>query len=382
MKISGSKASLNGVFDAVLHAPIRLIIFFFYDYNIIVQSDVNPNQCDSKRKMTGVGSFKALVTGANGFIGSHLVEELLRSGTGVRCLVRRTSDLRWLNGLQVEIAYGDCVDKDSLSSAVAGVDCVYHLAGATKAKREADFFAINAGGTENLIRTCLDRNPKMEKFVYLSSQAASGPGADGRMKVESDPDSPISSYGKSKRIGEEVVMDYRSRIPVTILRPSSVYGPRDRDFLSLLKLIEKKAQFSSLGVTQWISMCFVSDLVDLLVKSGTAGVGDGEIFFISDGRCYRMEEIGDAFSAAMKTKAFRLRLPECVIRGIGSISETISRFTDQPCLLTRGKAREMVQENWTCDITKAKNMLEYRPTIDLVQGAEITVDWYRKNNWL
>jgi nucleoside-diphosphate-sugar epimerase len=332
--------------------------------------------------ISGAGSVKALVTGANGFIGSHLVERLLQGGTEVRCFVRRTSDLRWLRDLPIEIAYGDCVDKDSLSAAVAGIDRVYHLAGATKMKRGEDIFAINAGGTGNLIRACLDHNPKIEKFVYLSSQAASGPCTDGRMKVESDPNSPISSYGKSKRVGEEAVLEYGSRIPVTILRPSVVYGPRDRDFLSLLNLIAKRTKFSLLGVTQWISMCFVTDLVDSLVKSGKTGVGDGEIFFISDGRRYRMEEIGDAFSAAMKIKAFRLPVPGCLIRGIGSISETISHFTNQPCLITRGKAKEMVQKNWTCDITKAKSMLNYRPAIDLFRGTEITVDWYRKNNWL
>jgi len=262
------------------------------------------------------------------------------------------------------------------------VNCVYHLAGATKAKRKEDFFATNAGGTENLIQACLDHNPKMEKFIYLSSQAASGPCVDGRMKVESDPDCPISSYGKSKRIGEEAVLERGSRIPVTVLRPSTVYGPRDPDVLSLLKLIAKKIKFSLRGVTQSISMCFVSDLVDLLVQSGRPGVGDGEIFFISDGGRYRMEEIGDAFSTAMRTRAFRLPVPGCVIRGIGAISETVSHFRDQPCLLTRGKAEEMVQENWACDITKAKSMLGYRPMIGLTQGAEITVDWYRKNNWL
>jgi nucleoside-diphosphate-sugar epimerase len=325
---------------------------------------------------------KTLVTGANGFIGSHLVEKLLQNETKVRCLVRQTSDLRWLRGLPIEIAYGDCLDKNSLTSAVAGVDCVYHLAGATKAKCDKDFFVINAGGTENLIRACLDYNPGIEKFVYLSSQAASGPGVDGQIKVESDPDSPISSYGKSKRLGEEVVLENRSRIPVTILRPSSVYGPRDRDFLSLSKLIAKKIKFSILGVSQQISLCFVSDLVNSLIKSGRVGMGDGEIFFISDGQCYRMEEIGNVFSSVMKTKAFQLRVPGHLIRGIGSISEIISRFTDQPCLLTRDKAKEMVQGNWTCDITKAKNMLDYKPMIDLIQGAEITIDWYRKNNWL
>ncbi len=323
-----------------------------------------------------------LVTGANGFIGSHLVEKLVLSGTQVRCLVRRTSNLRWLRDLPVEIVYGDCVDKSSLLPVVTGVDCVYHLAGATNAKNKKDFYTINAGGTENLIRACLDHNPKIEKFVYLSSQAASGPGVGGRMKTELDPDFPISSYGRSKRIGEEAVLEHRNRIPVTVLRPSAVYGPRDRDFLFLLKLIANKIAFNLLGVTQMISMCFVSDLVHSLIRSGRAGIGDGEIFFISDGHYYRMEEINDAFSSAMKTRTFRLPVSGCLIRGIGAMNEMISRFSNQPCLLTREKAKEMVQQNWSCDITKANKMLEYRPAIGLIQGTEITVDWYLNNNWI
>jgi nucleoside-diphosphate-sugar epimerase len=126
----------------------------------------------------------------------------------------------------------------------------------------------------------------------------------------------------------------------------------------------------------------VSDLVESLVSAGRPGAGDGEVFFISDGGRYRMEEVNDAFSSAMKMRAFRLSVPGCLIRGIGAASEALSRFTDQPCLLTRGKAKEMMQENWTCDITKAKSMLEYSPKIDLVRGTGITVDWYQKNNWL
>jgi nucleoside-diphosphate-sugar epimerase len=296
--------------------------------------------------------------------------------------VRGRSDLSWIANLPVEIAYGDCLDRTSLLSAVAGVDCVYHLAGATKATREEEFFATNTRGTENLIRACLERNPGVRKFVYLSSLAASGPATEGRMKVESDLNSPISSYGKSKRMGEESVMEQRDRIPVTILRPSAVYGPRDRDCLSLFKLIAKKTSFCLLGEPQYFSMCFVSDLVDSLMASGRAGAGNGEIFFISDGRCYRMEEIGEIFAAAMKTRVFRIPLPRCLIRGIGPVNEIMSRLMNQPCLLDRGKAKEMVQTNWTCDIAKAKKMLDYLPAVDLLKGAEITVDWYRKNNWL
>jgi len=321
------------------------------------------------------------VTGANGFIGSHLVDSLIQAGVEVRCLVRRTSDLRWLKALPIETVFGDCVEKSSLTEAVKGVDRVYHLAGATKARRDEDFYTINAGGTKNLIKTCMEYG-QIQKFVYLSSQAASGPGVRGRMKTESDPNFPISHYGRSKRIGEEAVLDHRGRLAVTILRPSAVYGPRDKDFLSLLGLISKRIKFSLLGWSQQISMCYVEDLVRSLMLAGEQGKGDGEIFFIADGNAYPMEQIGDEFSKAMKIKALRLRVPASLIQGIGWISEVISGLTGQVCLMTRGKAKEMVQENWTCDITKAKTMLGYLPRVGLEQGARITVDWYRQEKWI
>ncbi len=325
---------------------------------------------------------KVLVTGATGFIGSHLVDALVQGGVEVRCLVRRTSDLRWLKDRPVEYVYGDCTDRSSLAEAVGGVDRIYHLAGATKVKRDEDFFTINATGTENLIRACLEHNPGLQKFLYLSSQAASGPSANGRMKTESDPNFPISSYGRSKRIGEEAVLDHRKDLAVTILRPSAVYGPRDKDFLSLLQLISKRITFSLLGITQRISMCFADDLVQAILRAGEPGRGDGGIFFISDGQAYRMEEIGEAFSRAMGKRTVRLRVPASLIQGIGWISEATSRLTGKSCLLTRHKAKEMIQENWTCDITQARAMLGYLPRVSLDQGAGITVDWYRKQNWL
>jgi nucleoside-diphosphate-sugar epimerase len=133
-----------------------------------------------------------LVTGATGFIGSHLVEALLQKGVQVRCLVRKTSDLSWLKNLPIEVFRGNCNDKASLEEAVKGVDQVFHLAGVTKAVEEKTYFEVNALGTENLIHACLENNPRLQKFVYVSSQAAAGPCQNGGKKRESDRCEPVS----------------------------------------------------------------------------------------------------------------------------------------------------------------------------------------------
>jgi len=111
-----------------------------------------------------------LVTGATGFIGSHLVEALFQKGVQVRCLIRKTSDLTWLKGLPIELIHGDCNDKASLGEAVKDIDQVFHLAGVTKAIEEKTYFEVNALGTESLIHACLNNNPQLQKFIYLSAK--------------------------------------------------------------------------------------------------------------------------------------------------------------------------------------------------------------------
>jgi nucleoside-diphosphate-sugar epimerase len=149
---------------------------------------------------------KALVTGGTGFIGSHLTEALIRKGVHVRCLLRKTSDLKWLKGLPVEFVSGDCNDKTSLKEAVRGVNWVFHLAGTTKAIKKETYFEVNGFGTENLIQACLENNPRLQKFIYISSQAAAGPSKNGSDKKELDSCEPVSFYGRSKRPGEESVL--------------------------------------------------------------------------------------------------------------------------------------------------------------------------------
>lgn len=205
-------------------------------------------------------SSKALVTGANGFVGSHLVEALLHRGYRVRCLVRKTSNLRWLSGLNVEYVYCDIAEKDSLRDAVRGVDFVFHCAGLTKARNREEYFKANAEGTKNLVEVCLKHNPELKRFVYVSSQAAVGPGSDEKPLNEEAPCRPVTHYGESKLEGEKIVLAYVSRLPITIVRPPAVYGPRDTDILGFFKVANSRFRVS-FGLGQsFLSLVYVKDL--------------------------------------------------------------------------------------------------------------------------
>ena len=325
---------------------------------------------------------KVLVTGGTGFIGSHLVDALLQRGMQVRCLVRKTSNLKWLQGLPVEWATGDCCDNASLIEAVKGVDQVFHLAGVTKAVREETYFQVNGRGTENLVHACLENNPHLEKFIYLSSQAAAGPSRNGCKKKETDQCEPVSPYGRSKRMGEELALAHAANLPLVILRPPVVYGPRETDLYTYVRLLSKGIHPCLMGQDQHFNLCYVQDVVEaILVASEMTGFR-GEIFFVSDGIDYDVEEIGDAFVRAMGGTAHRIPVPRWVLYGMASVSEIFSKFSGKPPLINRGKVEEMVQRNWVCDISKAQNMLCFEPRVPLAQGAKLTVGWYRREGWL
>ena len=322
---------------------------------------------------------KALVTGGTGFIGSHLAEALLQRGVQVRCLVRKGSDLKWLKGLPIEIISGDCGDRASLREAVKEVDQIFHLAGITKALKEKTYFEVNAFGTDNLIRACLENNRRIQKFIYLSSQAAAGPCRNGDRKKESDQCEPISAYGQSKRRGEELALAHAHEIPLIILRPTGVYGPRDKDFYALFKWISKRIKPSFSGK---ISLCYVQDVVHAILLAAGSQAKSGEIFFLSDGTDYLMKEVGDVFAKTMGVTPFSVPISKWLLFGIASFSEYLSLISRKPSLLSRGMAEQMVQKDWTCDITKAKTTLGFQPQFQLLQGARLTYQWYKNQNWL
>lgn len=325
---------------------------------------------------------KALVTGGTGFIGSHLTEALIRKGVQVRCLFRKTSDLKWLKGLPIEFVHGDCNDKPSLEKAVRDVDWVFHLAGVTKAIKEETYFEVNGLGTENLILACLENNPRLQKFIYISSQAAAGPSRNGCNKKESDPCEPVSFYGRSKRVGEEKVLTHAPELPVLILRPSAVYGPRGEDIFAFFKCLARRIKPCLIGPDQHLSLCYVQDIVQGILLAVETQTKSGDIFFLADGNDYRMEELGDIVAQAMGIIAFRIRVPKRIIWGIAFFSEYLSKLFKRPFLLNKDKAAEMIQKDWVCDITKARALLGFEPKVPLSEGARLTFEWYKNEKWL
>jgi nucleoside-diphosphate-sugar epimerase len=319
------------------------------------------------------------VTGGTGFIGSHLAEALLDRGVQVRCLVRKGSDLKWLKGLPIEMTFGDCRDRTSLREAVKDADRVFHLAGITKAVKEKTYFEINASGTENLIRTCLENNPRLQKFIYVSSQAAAGPCRNGDKKRESDQCEPVSAYGQSKRMGEELALAHAHEIPLVILRPTGVYGPRDKDFYTLFKWVSKRIKPCFTGK---VSLCYVQDVIQAILLAAESQTKSGEIFFLSDGTDYLMREVGDVFARTMGVSPLSIPIPKWLIFGIASLSDYLSLLSRRPSLISRGMAEQMVQKDWTCDITKAKTVLGFEPQYQLSRGARLTYQWYKNQKWL
>jgi nucleoside-diphosphate-sugar epimerase len=325
---------------------------------------------------------KALVTGATGFIGSHLVEALVHQGVQVRCLVRNKKHLGWVKDSPVEFVVGNCQDRNSLREGVKDVDQVFHLAGVTTAVKEKTYFEVNALGTENLVQACIENNTRLKKFIYLSSQAAAGPCRSDGKKKESDPCEPVSPYGKSKLLGEQLALSHSHELPLLILRPCAVYGPRDKSFYALFKCLSKSIKPCLSDHDQHISMCYVQDLVRAILLAAETQTENGEIFFLSDGQDYRMQEIGDIFMQAMEISALQLRLPKQMLFGMAFFAECFSMVSGKPPIMSRGKVEEMIQKNWLCDITKARTLLGFEPRLSLARGAELTADWYKKENWL
>ena len=325
---------------------------------------------------------KALVTGATGFIGSHLVEALVHRGAQVRCLVRDKTRLGWVKDLPVEFVVGNCQEKNSLIQGVTDVDQVFHLAGVTTAVKEKTYFEVNALGTENLVHACIENNTRLQKFIYLSSQAAAGPCRRGERKRESDPCEPVSPYGKSKLLGEELALSHSHELPLLILRPCAVYGPRDKGFYALFECLSKGIKPCLSDHDQHISMCYVEDLVRAILLAAETQTEKGEILFLADGQDYRMEEVAEILAQAMGISALQLRLPKQLLFGLAFLAECVSRVSGKPSILSRGKVEEMIQKNWLCDITKARALLAFEPRISLARGAKLAVDWYKKENWL
>jgi len=324
---------------------------------------------------------KVLVTGANGFLGSHLVEGLIARGCRVRGLIRRTSDLRWLEGLELELVFGEVTDPATLPAAVRDIEMVYHAAGVTKARRPEDYFRVNHQGTVNLLEACAEHCPGLKKFILVSSQAAAGPAEAGRLSREDDPCRPVSHYGRSKLLAEQAAAGFMDRRPIVIVRPPAIYGPRDVDFLTYFRILKKHLR-PLLGFRERrLSICHVRDAVLGTILAGESERSAGLIYFLSGGET-TWEELTGIMAGALGVRALKIRVPAFVLHILAILNEAFAPLFREAPVLDRRKAREMTQQCWTCDWSKAAEELGYEPSVQLERGIRETVAWYRRQGWL
>ena len=327
-------------------------------------------------------SRRVLVTGGTGFIGSHLVERLLGNGYSVTCLARDIRQLRWLDDLEVRIIAGDCTLPESLAAAVQDVSLVFHCAGLTKAIHARDYDRVNHLGTKNLLDACARHNPGLEKFILVSSQAAAGPSPDGRPVDEDSAPRPMSDYGRSKLSAEEVARSFRDRLPVVILRPPGVYGPRDRDVYELFRWASRGLTLEMTGGERYFNLCYVEDLVAALLLLAEGKTESGSNYFVAEKRSYSWSEFRTLLLATGGVKARTIKLPYVAAYLMALGSEIGGLITKKPALANRQKVREAAQRYWLCDLGKIENDLGFQAGYPLQKGLELTWQWYRKNQWL
>jgi nucleoside-diphosphate-sugar epimerase len=325
---------------------------------------------------------RVLVTGGTGFVGSHLVELLLRKGYAVTCLVRDPQRLRWLAGLPVEMVVGDCSQPETLVDAVRNASIIFHVAGLTKARKVRDYYTVNHIGTKNILQACVRINPAIKRFILVSSLAAAGPSPDGTPVKERDTPRPVSDYGKSKLLAEEETLRYKETFPVVILRPSAVYGPRDRDMYELFCWAARGITLELFGGERYINPCYVEDLATAILLAAEKSTQSGSKYFVAENSAYSWSAFRQALLATGGVKAFNIKIPYAVAYLIGLVSELGGLFTSQPALTNRQKVREAAQKYWTCDLSKTENELGFKALFPLARGLTVTWKWYRDNNWL
>jgi nucleoside-diphosphate-sugar epimerase len=320
----------------------------------------------------------ALVTGGTGFIGSHVVDALLDAGWRVRCTVRATSNLRWMEGKDAELVVADLRDSAGLKRAVDGIDALFHCAGLTRGSRD-ELFAANEGGTRTLLDAC-SRNSRRVRFVYCSSQAAAGPGTLTRPRDEDDPPAPTSDYGRSKLAGEEETRKYAERLEVAILRPVAVYGPRDEDTLPYFQMAVKGLVVVPGIRRRLVQLVHARDVAAALLLAADDDRAVGRTYFVGHPEILDWRRLASEIAKAVGRNAMRLRLPSSVMRMAGLGAQMVG--SGKPGQLDRRRAADMLERAWTCRVTRLISELSWEPVYDAEAGLKQTAEWYREEGWI
>ncbi len=327
---------------------------------------------------------RVLVTGASGFLGSHVAEQLAAEGHDVVALVRSTSSRRVLDRVpRIRFALGAVEDAASTARAVEGVDAIVHAAGLVKARSPAEFRAINVTGTENLLAAARAHAPGLRRFVFVSSLAAVGPSHDGKPVSSDRTPSPVTHYGRSKLEAERAALAAKGDLPVTVVRPPMIYGPRDSETFAFFQTVSRGVLPLVAGGENTLSVVYVGDAASACVRAIFADVPSGRAYFVEDGTVYRWRDmLADVERALGKRAWVRLSLPFAVIQAAAVASEAYGRATGKAVMLTRDKLNELGAPHWVCDASDTRRELGWQPEVGWAEGTRRAASWYRSEGWL
>lgn len=338
---------------------------------------------------------KVLVTGANGFIGLHLVRRLLEQFREVRCLVRSSSRLGELKSYPVEFAYGELGDAESLKKAVKGVTTIFHLAGATQVASSHLFYEVNAEGTANLARAASENADNPPRFVFVSSLAACGPARKREMQDETVFCRPVSEYGKSKLMAENELLAFSEKLPISIVRPPYVFGEGDNASVPLFRLIYRKRIHLIPGYfNSHYSFVHADDLARALsmveekgefASSGSIAkspedknpeIGRG-IYFVAREERPRFGDFGRMIADSLGIGKIRvMKIPPMAVLVGGLANEAYKHIAGKTVAFDWNKARESLRGPWTCSEQKMRRQLGYVSPYSFHERLEQTSRWY------
>ena len=333
---------------------------------------------------------KILITGASGFIGSYIVEEGLNRGMEVWAAMRKTSSKSFLADERIHFIQLDLSDQSKLEEQLREhqFDYVVHAAGVTKCLNVEDFHRVNTVGTQNLVRALLATQQSLRRFVYISSLSIYGAIREQQPYteiLESDTPRPNTAYGKSKLEAERFLDGLSAEgidFPYVVLRPTGVYGPRERDYFMMAKSIKQHVDFAVGYRRQDITFVYVSDVVQAVYLAVDHGQ-KGRKYFLSDGEVYQSRAFSDYLKHELGDKwLLRIKAPIWVLRVVTFCGEYWGRLTKKVTALNNDKYHILRQRNWRCDITPAIKELGYHPEVKLEEGVRRAVKWYKENKWL
>lgn len=323
---------------------------------------------------------KLLITGATGFIGYHLIREALRQGDDVFAGVRKTSRVTDLQQPDIRLVYPNFHNTELLRKDLEnwGITHIVHAAALTKAATQQEYNYANAVLARNLAQAAGSAAIDLKSFVFLSSLAAMGPAVDGSPITEEQVPQPVTQYGKSKLLAEQYLAEIE-HLPLTGLRPTAVYGPREKDLFIVLNMIRRGWEFYIGKIGQRLSFVYVSDLVNLVFKA-LAAPATGNYYHVSDGETYDRYALAAVMKNLLHIRTLRLHVPVKLVALFLKMQEGLKRKANSVSILNLDKLRELTA-SWDCSIEKARRELQYQPEVLLPEGLARTMQWYQANKW-